>query len=290
MRFFGFQKIKRLFWFAEPRPNRRLGNAREPEEGIKDTPHSDFLPLDYDHSSAKDISMKKLLLAASMLTALALPAGAATIDDPLHLTCLVGCTSNGTTIDIGNPPLNFGVQSSPQQDVAGPLYFDFLVPTTYGIIPSISVTGSLYGATSFTASLVSSTAWTTGDLADYLAAYISGFAASPENPISAFLDSGAGFYVYQGLAGIYTLPQQGTLLSLGTTPLWSVTGGVPNGTGITAFFDDGALGGTLIATANSSSLHAVPGPIVGAGIPGLVMAVLGMFGLNRARRRRAAAA
>jgi len=31
---------------------------------------------------------------------------------------------------------------------------------------------------------------------------------------------------------------------------------------------------------------AVPGPIVGAGIPGLVMAVLGMFGLNRARRKR----
>jgi len=31
---------------------------------------------------------------------------------------------------------------------------------------------------------------------------------------------------------------------------------------------------------------AVPGPIVGAGIPGLVMAVLGMFGLNRYRRKR----
>jgi hypothetical protein len=30
----------------------------------------------------------------------------------------------------------------------------------------------------------------------------------------------------------------------------------------------------------------VPGPIVGAGIPGLIMAVLGMFGLNRARRKR----
>jgi hypothetical protein len=32
--------------------------------------------------------------------------------------------------------------------------------------------------------------------------------------------------------------------------------------------------------------QAVPGPIVGAGIPGLIMAVLGMFGLNRARRKR----
>jgi hypothetical protein len=33
---------------------------------------------------------------------------------------------------------------------------------------------------------------------------------------------------------------------------------------------------------------AVPGPIVGAGIPGLVMAMLGMFGLNRYRRKRSA--
>lgn len=33
---------------------------------------------------------------------------------------------------------------------------------------------------------------------------------------------------------------------------------------------------------------AVPGPIVGAGIPGLVMALLGMLGINRYRRRRVA--
>ena len=31
---------------------------------------------------------------------------------------------------------------------------------------------------------------------------------------------------------------------------------------------------------------AVPGPIVGAGIPGLIASVLGMIGLNRARRKR----
>lgn len=35
---------------------------------------------------------------------------------------------------------------------------------------------------------------------------------------------------------------------------------------------------------------AVPGPIVGAGIPGLVMALLGMLGLNRYRRKRSLAA
>jgi hypothetical protein len=226
----------------------------------------------------KGVQMKRVLLTttALLLGATYGAANAATIDDPLHLTCAT-CVSNGTTIDIGNPPLNFGVQSAPAQDVAGSLTFDFLVPTTAGIIGSISVTG----ATTFSATLFSSDPWTASDkqsLSQYL-----GINASPSNELSAFLDSGAGFYVYQGLAGSFTLPQQGTDLSLGTTPLWSVTGGVPFGTGITAFFNDGS--GTLVATATSSSLHAVPGPIVGAGLPGLAAACLGMFGLNRHRRK-----
>jgi len=132
---------------------------------------------------------------------------------------------------------------------------------------------------SFMATLFSATPWTDGDLKTYL-----GIAASPNNPIDAFLDSGDGFFVYTGLACNCTLPQQGS--SLAVTPLWSVLGGVPNGTGITAFFDDGAPGGTLVATANSSSLHAVPGPIVGAGLPGLIASVLGMWGLNRRRKAK----
>jgi len=46
------------------------------------------------------------------------------------------------------------------------------------------------------------------------------------------------------------------------------------------------LGGTLTTP---GQFNAVPGPIAGAGLPGLVMAMIGLFGLNRRRRNRLAA-
>jgi hypothetical protein len=227
--------------------------------------------------------MKKLLLASIFALGFATTqASADVIDDPLHGTCLVGCVANAgppPNITIGNPPLNFGFQASPAN--SGALTMDFLVPTAGGIIPSISVTGSMNGAQSFTATLFSSTPWTSGQLDAYL-----GIDASPTNPIDAFADSSGGFFVYTGLAGNYSLPQQGTPLSNGTTPLWSVAGGVPGGTSIVGFLDDGEPGGRLVATANSSALHTVgvPGPIVGAGLPGLFG--LGLLALARVRQRR----
>jgi len=228
--------------------------------------------------------MKRVLLAGVALGAIwlsgQLAANATTIDDPLHGTCLVGCTANAgppPNISMANPT-NFGFQAAPAA-VSGALYMDFLVPVADGVPGSISVTGSMFGAQSFTANLVSPTPWTSGFLDTYL--NING---SPSNPIDAFANSSGGFYVVQGLAGTYTLPQQGTALSDGTTPLWTVSGGLPNNTSVVGFLTtDG--GASFIATANSSALH-VPGPIVGAGLPGMVTALLGLVGLSRFRKRR----
>jgi len=47
---------------------------------------------------------------------------------------------------------------------------------------------------------------------------------------------------------------------------------------------NGDFGSYVIATLEAP--HPVPGPIVGTGIPALIMAALGMIGLNRYRKRR----
>jgi len=215
--------------------------------------------------------MKKILLAAIALIA-ATTFASADIIDPLHGVCEVGCVANGTNITIPNPPLNFGFEASPAQ-TSGTLTMDFLVPVADGVPSSITVTGSANGALTFTANLFSTTPWTSGQLDTYL-----GISANPTNTLDAIQHSGQGFFVVQGVAGTYTIPQQGTPLP-DSVPLWSVAGGVPENTAILGFLSTSS---GILATANSSVLQ-VPGPAAGAGIPGLIAGCLGMVALARRR-------
>jgi hypothetical protein len=195
-----------------------------------------------------------MMLASSAVQASTITT--APLDDPLHGYCsgTGQCIDNGTNSPTtNNPPTNFGFTVSPGP-APGDLLIDILVPNNEITNPSLTsyaLTGTLTG----TATLVSTTAWTSGDLDQYL-----GISASPNNPIGAYLpstqdsrlDPGAtGFYVFQVDLGNTTLqdasnPNSTPLESLGSQTL-------PLASYITAFLNEGGKTG-WVATANSGAI------------------------------------
>lgn len=169
------------------------------------------------------------------------------------------CLDNGTNSPTSvNPPSLFGFTTSPGPS-SGDLFADILVPNNEDTSPStlsFALTGTLTG----TASLFSTTAWTSGMLDAYL-----GISASPANPIGAYLpstqalDPGAtGFFVYQANLGTTTL--QGPS-NPNVSPLEDISPGLPLASYIVGFFNEGTTDAPAYqATANSGAIFETSSP------------------------------
>lgn len=227
-----------------------------------------------------------LAAASAALAFAATPAFATRPVNPptLHGFCSLAapCTDNGvhTPTDVNPPEFAF---ASSGGAATGTLLIDILVPDNGGIPGSFTISGALSG----TASLFSSTPWTSGDLDTYL-----GISASPTNPIGAFLPATLTFQ--PGADGYYVFTA-----NLGTTTLLGTSGvGQPGQDAyLMTLGQDLAAGGYIIgfleqsgkygATANSGAIletSSVPEPATWA----MMLVGFGAAGVALRRRRKTA--
>jgi len=228
----------------------------------------------------RHISM--IALAAASFAA-ATPAFA-TQPPTLHGFCSLAapCSDNGTNTPTGVNPPQFGFAVSGQAET-GAVLIDILVPDTVMLPASYTLSGALLD-TNVTASLVSTTPWTSNSVK--LDAYL-GLNASPSNPLGGYLPTtltwqpgATGFYIFQADIGTVTLPGTGDI-GPGTDQdnfLMTLNQKLAFGSYIVGFItQDG--GSTYKATANSGAILEMPEPGTWA------LMLLGFAGIGVSMRR-----
>jgi hypothetical protein len=201
-------------------------------------------------------NVTKALLAVAALSA------SAVYGDTLHGFCYSptpACADNMTNTPTSTDPPNFGFSGS-GKSVTGDYLIDLLIPNNVlnanSLSFSISGTEGVNTLGPFAATLFSTTGFTSGSLDTYL-----GINASPADGLSNFLtatkalDSGAtGYFVYQADLGTQTLLKQSDELN---GPLLTLNNGLPTGSFITAFVNDGTPEST---NANSGAIFETGSP------------------------------
>ncbi len=232
------------------------------------------------------MKIEALAAALALTGVVAIPGSA---QATLHGFCSTAapCTDNGTNTPTSVNPPDFGF-SAGGHSATGDLMIDILVPDTVANpVTTFTISGSLIGASTFTASLFSATPWTAGQLDAYL-----GISASPTNPIGAYLPStqtfqptATGFFVYAADLGTQTLPSNS---GASNSDLLTLNNGLLQGSYVLAFLDSSnatANSGAIFETGSPGSTRsAVPEPSTWA------MMLLGFAGLGFAGYRKARSA